>query len=172
VIEQWNIGEVETIAGLVREQGFVFAAPVRADGENAEFGATANRKYQALVTNHRAAAQRSSAINGTPRRLRTLLRFGDFQCYPTMFRGCIERRCFLSVRAAAQVAGNLLRDGSLKKNLRGGKEDLWRYPAVQGICYLFGNVLSHYYVKTFGGWREILFAKPTGLNFHKHISSY
>jgi len=49
VIEQWNVGEVETIADWCGSKDCFFAAPVRADGENAEFGATAKPKYQALV---------------------------------------------------------------------------------------------------------------------------
>jgi MoaA/NifB/PqqE/SkfB family radical SAM enzyme len=50
-----------------------------------------------------------------------------------------------------KVAGNLLRDGSLKKIFSRGKKIYGDIPPCQGVCYLFGNVLSHYYVNDFWG---------------------
>jgi len=50
-----------------------------------------------------------------------------------------------------KVAGNLLRDGSLNKIFARGKRIYGEIPPCQGICYLFGNVLSHYYVNDFWG---------------------
>jgi hypothetical protein len=49
------------------------------------------------------------------------------------------------------VAGNLLRDGSLRKIFAIGKLKYGEIPPCQGVCYLFGNVLSHYYVNDFWG---------------------
>jgi hypothetical protein len=45
----------------------------------------------------------------------------------------------------------LLRDGSLQKIFAKGKKLYGDIPPCQGICYLFGNVLSHYYVNDFWG---------------------
>src|SRR6266566_2330880 len=91
-------------------------------------------------------------INGTPRTTETLLRFGDFQCYPTMFpRVYPNGDVFYPCEPLRKVAGNLLRDGSLKKIFARGKKIYGDIPPCQGICYLFGNVLSHYYVNDFWG---------------------
>src|SRR6266853_903452 len=91
-------------------------------------------------------------INGTPRTIETLLRFGDFQCYPTMFpRVYPNGDVFYPCEPLRKVAGNLLRDGSLRKIFARGKKIYGDIPPCQGICYLFGNVLSHYYVNDFWG---------------------
>src|SRR6266403_596004 len=112
-----------------------------------------NPKYQALVDKiierRRKGAQ---PINGTPRTIETLLRFGDFQCYPTMFpRVYPNGDVFYPCEPLRKVAGNLLRDGSLRKIFARGKKIYGDIPPCQGICYLFGNVLSHYYVNDFWG---------------------
>jgi hypothetical protein len=54
-------------------------------------------------------------INGTPRTIETLLRFGDFQCYPTMFpRVYPNGDVFYPCEPLRKVVGNFLREGSLK----------------------------------------------------------
>src|SRR6266478_1159353 len=68
VIEQWNIGEVDRLLDWCGEQGFVFAAQ--------------SALVDKIIERRRKGVQ---PINGTPRTIETLLRFGDFQCYPTMF---------------------------------------------------------------------------------------
>src|SRR5437773_450968 len=112
-----------------------------------------NPQYQALVDKiierRRKGAQ---PINGTPRTIETLLRFGSFECYPTMFpRVYPNGDVFYPCEPLRKVAGNLLRDGSLKKVFARGKKIYGDIPPCQGICYLFGNVLSHYYVNDFWG---------------------
>jgi hypothetical protein len=44
-----------------------------------------------------------------------------------------------------------LQDGSLRRIFSAGKRKYGEIPPCQGICYLFGNVLSHYYVNDFWG---------------------
>src|SRR2546425_1046920 len=98
------------------------------------------------------AVDRLQPINGTPRTTETLLRFGDFECYPTMFpRVYPNGDVFYPCEPLHKIAGNLLRDGSLKKIFARGKKIYGDIPPCQGICYLFGNVLSHYYVNDFWG---------------------
>src|SRR6266436_780184 len=81
-----------------------------------------------------------------------LLRFRDFQCYPTMFpRVYPNGDVFYPCEPLRKIAGNLLRDGSLRKIFANGKRRYGEIPPCQGICYLFGNVLSHYYVNDFWG---------------------
>ncbi len=153
VIEEWNIGEVERLLDWCGEQGFVFAAQSAQMEKMPNLALLRSARYQALVdkiiARRRAGTQ---AINGTPKTIDTLLRFRDFQCYPTMFpRVYPNGDVFYPCEPLRKIAGNLLRDGSLQKIFANGKKMYGEIPPCQGICYLFGNVLSHYYVNDFWG---------------------
>src|ERR1700687_537813 len=153
VIEDWNIGEVERLLDWCGEQGFVFAAQSAQMEKMPNLALLRNAKYHALVdkiiARRRAGTQ---AINGTPKTIETLLRFRDFQCYPTMFpRVYPNGDVFYPCEPLRKIAGNLLTDGSLRKIFANGKKMYGEIPPCQGICYLFGNVLSHYYVNDFWG---------------------
>ena len=153
VIEPWNIAQVEQLLDWCGEQGFVFAAQSAQMEKMPNLALLRNAKYQALVdkiiARRRAGTQ---AINGTPKTIETLLRFRDFQCYPTMFpRVYPNGDVFYPCEPLRKIAGNLLRDGSLRKIFVNGKKMHGEIPPCQGICYLFGNVLSHYYVNDFWG---------------------
>ena len=153
VIEEWNIGEVERLLDWCGEQGFVFAAQSAQKEKMPNLALLRNPKYHGLV-NKIIERRRSGVqpINGTPRTIETLLRFGDFQCYPTMFpRVYPNGDVFYPCEPLRKVAGNLLRDGSIKKIFARGKKIYGDIPPCQGVCYLFGNVLSHYYVNDFWG---------------------
>jgi len=151
VIEQWNIGEVEKLLDWCGEQGFVFAAQSAQMEKMPNLALLQNPQYQVLVDKIIERRRRGvQAINGTPRTIETLLRFGSFECYPTMFpRVYPNGDVFYPCEPLRKVAGNLLRDGSLKKIFARGKKIYGDIPPCQGICYLFGNVLSHYYVNDF-----------------------
>jgi MoaA/NifB/PqqE/SkfB family radical SAM enzyme len=153
VIEEWNIGEVERLLDWCGEQGFVFAAQSAQMEKMPNLALLKNSRYQALVD--KIIERRRSGmqpINGTPRTIETLLRFGDFECYPTMFpRVYPNGDVFYPCEPLHKVAGNLLRDGSLKNIFARGKKIYGDIPPCQGVCYLFGNVLSHYYVNDFWG---------------------
>src|SRR5207247_9691535 len=86
VIEQWNVGEVERLLDWCGEQGFVFAAQSAQMEKMPNLALLQNPQYQALVDKiierRRTGAQ---PINGTPLTIETLIRFGSFECYPTMF---------------------------------------------------------------------------------------
>jgi MoaA/NifB/PqqE/SkfB family radical SAM enzyme len=153
VIEEWNIGEVERLLDWCGEQGFVFAAQSAQMEKMPNLALLRSAKYQTLVdkiiARRRAGTQ---AINGTPKTIETLLRFRDFECYPTMFpRVYPNGDVFYPCEPLRKIAGNLLRDGSLRKIFANGKKMYGDIPPCQGICYLFGNVLSHYYVNDFWG---------------------
>src|SRR6266852_821547 len=153
VIEEWNIGEVERLLDWCGEQGFVFAAQSAQMEKMPNLALLKNPQYQALVDKIIERRRRGiQPINGTPRTIETLLRFGAFQCYPTLFpRVYPNGDVFYPCEPLRKVAGNLLRDGSLKKIFARGKKIYGEIPPCQGICYLFGNVLSHYYVNDFWG---------------------
>jgi MoaA/NifB/PqqE/SkfB family radical SAM enzyme len=153
VIEEWNIGEVEKLLDWCGTEGFVFAAQSAQMEKMPNLKLLQNPKYQALVdTIIERRRSGSQPINGTPRTIETLLRFRDFQCYPTMFpRVYPNGDVFYPCEPLRKVAGNLLRHGSLAKIFSRGKKMYGDIPPCQGICYLFGNVLSHYYVNDFWG---------------------
>jgi MoaA/NifB/PqqE/SkfB family radical SAM enzyme len=153
VIEEWNIGEVERLLDWCGEQGFVFAAQSAQMEKMPNLALLKSAKYQALVDKIIERRRNGKqAINGTPKTIDTLLRFRDFQCYPTMFpRVYPNGDVFYPCEPLRKVAGNLLRDGSLAKIFAAGKKKYGDIPPCQGICYLFGNVLSHYYVNDFWG---------------------
>jgi MoaA/NifB/PqqE/SkfB family radical SAM enzyme len=153
VIEEWNIGEVRRLLDWCGEQGFVFAAQSAQLEKMPNLALLQNPRYHELVdtiiARRRAGLQ---PINGTPRTIETLLRFGDFQCFPTMFpRVYPNGDVFYPCEPLRQIAGNLMKDGSLRKIFARGKKLHGDIPPCQGICYLFGNVLSHYYVNDFWG---------------------
>jgi MoaA/NifB/PqqE/SkfB family radical SAM enzyme len=153
VIEEWNIAEVERLLDWCGEEGFVFAAQSAQMEKMPNLALLQNPRYQALVDKiierRRAGTQ---AINGTARTIETLLRFRDFQCYPTMFpRVYPNGDVFYPCEPLRKIAGNLLETGSLRKIFADGKKMYGDIPPCQGICYLFGNVLSHYYVNDFWG---------------------
>jgi MoaA/NifB/PqqE/SkfB family radical SAM enzyme len=153
VIEEWNIGEVERLLDWCGKQGFVFAAQSAQMEKMPNLALLRSAKYQALVD--KIIARRKAGtqpINGTPKTIETLLRFRDFQCYPTMFpRVYPNGDVFYPCEPLRKIAGNLLRDKSLRRIFANGKKIYGEIPACQGICYLFGNVLSHYYVNDFWG---------------------
>jgi pyruvate formate lyase activating enzyme len=153
VIEEWNIAEVERLLDWCGGQGFVFAAQSAQKEKMPNLALLKNPKYHALVDKIIARRREGKqAINGTPRTIETLLKFRDFQCYPTMFpRVYPNGDVFYPCEPLRKVAGNLLRDGSLKKIFAAGKKKFGDIPPCQGICYLFGNVVSHYYVNDFWG---------------------
>ncbi len=153
VIEEWNIGEVGRLLDWCGEQGFVFAAQSAQREKMPNLALLKNPRYHELVDTIIARRRDGlQPINGTPRTIETLLRFGDFQCYPTMFpRVYPNGDVFYPCEPLRQIAGNLMKDGSLRKIFARGKKLHGDIPACQGICYLFGNVLSHYYVNDFWG---------------------
>ena len=153
VIEEWNIGQVERLLDWCGDQGFVFAAQSAQMEKMPNLALLRNPAYQALVDKiierRRMGAQ---AINGTPKTIETLLRFQPFQCFPTMFpRVYPNGDVFYPCEPLRKIAGNLLRDGSLDRIFARGNKMYGEIPDCQGICYLFGNVLSHYYVNDFWG---------------------
>ena len=72
--------------------------------------------------------ERKQPINGTPKLLRTVLEFGDFKCFPTMFpRVYPNGDVFYPCEPLKKIAGNLLQEGSFKKGLRARSEALRRH---------------------------------------------
>src|ERR1700731_5408468 len=80
--------------------------------------------------------KKSQPINGTPRSIETLLRFGDFQCFPTMFpRVYPNGDVFYPCEPLRKIGGNLLREGSLAKVFARGEKLYGEIPDCHGICH-------------------------------------
>jgi MoaA/NifB/PqqE/SkfB family radical SAM enzyme len=153
VIEEWNIPEIERILDFCGEQGFVFATQTALQEKLPNLRLKRNPRYQALVEKIIARRrERTQPINGTPKLLRTVLEFGDFKCFPTMFpRVYPNGDVFYPCEPLKKIAGNLLTEGSFKKVFARGRKLYGDIPHCQAICHLFGNVVSSYYVKDFWG---------------------
>jgi MoaA/NifB/PqqE/SkfB family radical SAM enzyme len=153
IIEEGNIAEIERIMDFCAEQGFVFATQTALNGKLPNLRLRQNPRYQALVEKiMERRRERAQPINGTPKLIRTLLEFGDFQCFPTMFpRVYPNGDVFYPCEPLKKIGGNLLREGSFKKVLARGRKLYGDIPDCHGICHLFGNVLSSYYAKDFWG---------------------
>jgi MoaA/NifB/PqqE/SkfB family radical SAM enzyme len=153
VIEEWNIGEIERILDYCAEQGFVFSTQSALREKMPNLRLRQNPRYRALaekiIERRRTKAQ---PINGTPKLLRTVLEFGDFQCFPTMFpRVYPNGDVFYPCEPLKKIGGNLLREGSFKKVFARGSKLYGEIPQCKAICHLFGNVVSSYYVNDFWG---------------------
>ena len=153
VIEEWNIAEIERILDFCGEHGFVFATQTALKDKMPNLRLLTNPRYRQLVDRIvERRRQKLQPINGTPKLIRTLLEFGDFQCFPTMFpRVYPNGDVFYPCEPLKKIGGNLLREGSFTKVFARGKKLYGDIPACHAICYLFGNVLSSYYAKDFWG---------------------
>ena len=153
VIEEWNLDEIDRILDFCGEHGFVFATQTALENKFPNLRLRENPRYRQLVEKIIDLRQRrAQPMSGTPQLLRTVLEFGDFQCFPTMFpRVYPNGDVFYPCEPLKQIGGNLLREGSFDKVFARGKKLYGDIPACAGICHLFGNVVSHYYVKDFWG---------------------
>ncbi|MGH9344009.1 MAG: radical SAM protein, partial [Terriglobia bacterium] len=124
VIEEWNIAEVERILDYCRDQGFVFSAQSAQRDKMPNLRLLENPRYRALA--ERIIERRRSGeqpINGTPKLLKTLLQFGDFQCFPTFFpRVYPNGDVFYPCEPLKKIGGNLFREGSFKKVFARGRK--------------------------------------------------
>lgn len=154
VLELWNLDEAERILEYCRQNDFQFSVQsAQNNGKHPNFTYLKDARYQAFVdklVNMRQAG--AARINGTPKLLNTLLRFEEFKCYPTMFpRVYPNGDVFYPCEVLRKIAGNVLEDGSIAKAFKRGKKLYGETPACKNNCFLFGNVLSSYYVEDFWG---------------------
>lgn len=154
VLEEWNIGEAERILEYCMATGHVFSVQSAQNGLHPDFSLLHNPRYRAFVDKLvRLREERKAPINGTPKLLRTVLEFGDFRCYPTMFpRVYPNGDVFYPCEPLRKIAGNVLEDGSFSQIFERGRRLYGEIPDCKSICYLFGNVVSSFYVDDFWGF--------------------
>ena len=154
VLEQWNLAEAERILEFCGEHGFVFSAQsAQTNGKYPNLAFLRDPRYRAFVERLVELRKRNTVrINGTPKLLRTLLLFEEFKCYPTMFpRIYPNGDIFYPCEVLRKIAGNVLEDGSISAAFERGRKLYGEVPECKNTCFLFGNVLSSYYVEDFWG---------------------
>ncbi len=154
VLELWNLEEAERILEFCGEHGFVFSVQsAQTNGKYPNFGFLQEPRYRSFVKRLIDLRRQGAArINGTPKLLRTLLLFEEFKCYPTMFpRIYPNGDIFYPCEVLRKVAGNVLEDGSIAASFERGRKLYGETPQCKNNCFLFGNVLSSYYVEDFWG---------------------
>ena len=153
VLEEWNLGEAERLLEYCSEHGHVFSVQSAQNGLHPNFALLHNPRYRAFVDKLvQLRTERKAPINGSPRLLRTLLEFREFHCYPTLFpRVYPNGDVFYPCEPLRKIAGNLLEDGSFDEIFEKGRKLYGEIPQCRSICYLFGTVLSSYYVEDFWG---------------------
>ena len=154
VLEQWNLSEAERILEFCADNGFVFSVQsAQTNGKFPNFALLRDPRYRDFVERLIRMRERNEVrINGTPKLLRTLLLFEAFTCYPTMFpRIYPNGDVFYPCEALRKIAGNVLEDGSISAAFERGRKLYGDVPECKNNCYLFGNVLSSYYVEDFWG---------------------
>ena len=154
VLERWNIDEAEKILEFCREHGFVFSVQsAQNNGKYPNFTFLQDARYRAFVEKLiELRKSKAARINGTPKLLRTLLMFEEFKCYPTMFpRVYPNGDVFYPCEVLRKIAGNVLEDGSISAAFERGRRLYGEVPQCKANCFLFGNVLSSYYVEDFWG---------------------
>ncbi len=154
VLELWNLKEAERILEFCGEHGFVFSAQsAQTNGKFPNLALLRDPRYRGFVERLIEMRQRNTVrINGTPKLLRTLLLFEEFKCYPTMFpRIYPNGDIFYPCEVLRKIAGNVLEDGSISAAFERGRKLYGEVPECKSNCFLFGNVLSSYYVEDFWG---------------------
>ena len=154
VLELWNLSEAERILEFCGEHGFVFSVQsAQTNGKYPNFAFLRDPRYRDFVERLIETRKRNAArVNGTPKLLRTLLLFEEFKCYPTMFpRIYPNGDIFYPCEVLRKIAGNVLQDGSIAAAFERGRKLYGEVPACKNTCFLFGNVLSSYYVEDFWG---------------------
>jgi len=154
VLDLWNVAEARKILDYCRDNGFQFSVQSsQNNGKHPNFAFLQNAEYQSFVDDLiEMRRQRKAMINGTPKLLETLLRFEEFKCYPTMFpRIYPNGDIFYPCEVLRKIAGNVLEDGSISASFERGRQLYGETPECKNNCFLFGNVLSSYYVEDFWG---------------------
>jgi len=154
VLELWNIEEAEKILAFCQEHDFQFSVQsAQNNGKYPNFTYLKNERYQRFVDKLISMRKnREARINGTPKMLSTLLRFEEFKCYPTMFpRIYPNGDIFYPCEVLRKIAGNVLEDGSISAAFARGRRLYGETPQCKNNCFLFGNVVSSYYVEDFWG---------------------
>ncbi|MBZ5563775.1 MAG: radical SAM protein [Acidobacteriia bacterium] len=151
VIDQRTVNDVYQVMEFCREHDFIFSCCSALKNDLTQYQLLEHAPYQRLVE-HILDSKRKKhlKINGSPEELEYILRFKDFDCYPTLFariypNGDVYYPCV----PLKTVGGNLFETSSFKEIYRRAREKYGDIPHCQGRCHLYSNITSHFYVHKF-----------------------
>ena len=151
VIDASTIADVYGVMDFCREHDFVFSCCSALKNDLTPYELLENAQYQRLVDTILESKRRKRLkINGSREELEYILRFKDFNCYPTLFariypNGDVYYPCV----PLKTVGGNLLETPSLREIYRRAREKFGDVPDCRGRCHLYSNITSHFYVHKF-----------------------
>lgn len=151
VIGATNLDDVYGVMELCREHDFTFSCCSALKNDLTNFQLLSNDRYQKLVE-HILESKREKRlrINGSVEELEYILKFKDFNCYPTLLariypNGDVYYPCV----PLKNVGGNLFETASFKEIYRRGREKFGEVPRCRRRCHLYSNVTTHFYVHNF-----------------------
>jgi len=151
VIDARTVDGVYEVMEFCREHGFIFSCCSALKNDLTPYELLSNAAYLRL-TDHILESKRCKRlrINGSLEELEYILKFKDFNCYPTLFariypNGDVYYPC-VPLRT---VGGNLFETPSLKEIYRRARITFGEVPDCRGRCHLYSNITSHFYVHKF-----------------------
>ncbi len=151
VIDARTVDGVYDVMELCREHGFIFSCCSALKKDLTPYELLADARYERLVDHILESKRRKRLrINGSLEELEYILRFKDFNCYPTMLariypNGDVYYPCV----PLRNVGGNLFETPSLTQIYRRARKEYGDIPHCRGRCHLYSNITSHFYVHKF-----------------------
>jgi len=151
VIDGRNIDDVYHVMEFCREHDFIFSCCAALKNDLTPYELLANKGYRRLV-DHILESKRCKRlkINGSVEELEFILKFKDFNCYPTLFariypNGDVYYPCV----PLKTIGGNLFQTPAVKEIFRRARAEHGDIPHCGGRCHLYSNITSHFYVHKF-----------------------
>ncbi len=151
VIDRRTVDDVYGVMEFCRQHDFIFSCCSALKNDLTQYQLLEHPSYRKLVE-HILESKRKKRlkINGSLAELEYILRFKNFNCYPTLFariypNGDVYYPCV----PLKTVGGNLFETPSLKEIYRRAREKYGDIPHCQGRCHLYSNITSHFYVHKF-----------------------
>lgn len=151
VIDASTVDDVYDVMEFCREHGFLFSCCTALKNDLTPYELLSSAPYLRLVEHILESKRRKRLrINGSLEELEYILKFKNFNCYPTLFariypNGDVYYPC-VPLRA---VGGNLFETPSLKEIFRRARIKYGDVPDCRGRCHLYSNITSHFYVHRF-----------------------
>ena len=151
VIDARTLDDVPEVMEFCRQHNFIFSCCSALKNDLTRYELLENTRYQRLVEQIiEAKRQKRLRINGSAEELEYILRFKDFNCYPTLFariypNGDVYYPCV----PLKTVGGNVLETPSLREIYRRARAKFGDVPDCRGRCHLYSNITSHFYVHKF-----------------------
>jgi MoaA/NifB/PqqE/SkfB family radical SAM enzyme len=151
VIDRRNIDDVYDVMEFCREHDFIFSCCPASKNGLTPYELLDDERYRRLADHIlESKRRRRLKINGSAAELEFILKFKDFNCYPTLFariypNGDVYYPCV----PLKTVGGNLFQTPAVKEIYRRARADHGDIPRCSGRCHLYSNITSHFYVHRF-----------------------